>query len=84
MGLFDALKSLTNAIDGEYDRRVRTASLVKNYDPTGASHHHGSHGSSHDSHDTHEERLQGEGGATGDQQANAGPQVQGEEHHVKH
>ncbi|HEY0739459.1 MAG TPA: hypothetical protein VGD69_31335 [Herpetosiphonaceae bacterium] len=81
MGLFDALKSLADAVDGEYDRRVRTASLVKHYDPTGASHHHGSHGSSHD---VHEERLEGEGGVTGDLQSHAGPQVEGEEHHVRH
>ena len=72
MGLFDALKSFTNAVDSEYDRRVRTASLVKHYDPTGASHHHGSHGSTHD---VHEERLEGEGGVTGDLQTHAGPHV---------
>lgn len=28
------------AIEREYDRRIRAASLVKAYDPTGASHHH--------------------------------------------
>lgn len=81
MGLFDALKSFTNAVDGEYDRRVRTASLVKDYDPTGASHHHGAHGAAHD---VHEERLQGEGGVMGNLQSNAGPQVEGEAHHVRH
>ena len=75
MGLFDALKSFVNAVDGEYDRRVRTASLVKHYDTTGSSHHHGAHAVAHD---VHAERIQGEGGATGDQQANAGPQVEHE------
>jgi hypothetical protein len=81
MGLFDALKSFLNAVDSEYDRRVRTASLVKHYDPTGASHHH--HGSAHD---VHEERLEGEGGVTGDLQSHAGPQVQHEPaaHKVTH
>jgi hypothetical protein len=76
MGLFDALKSLANAVDAEYDRRVRTASLVKHYDPTGASHHH--HGGHSAAHDVHVERLEGEGGARGDLQSSAGPQVQHE------
>ncbi len=74
MGLFDALKSFVNAVDTEYDRRVRTASLVRHYDPTGASHHH--HGAHSAAHDVHVERLEGEGGMVGDLQANAGPQVQ--------
>ncbi len=39
MGLFDALKSFANAVNREYDRRVKAASNVKEYDPTGASHH---------------------------------------------
>ncbi len=74
MGLFDALKFFVHSIDTEYDRRVRAASLVKQYDPTGASHHHGAH---HDTEpDAHVERIQGEGGAVGGQQANAGPQLQ--------
>lgn len=42
MGLFDALKSFVNSVNHEYDRRIRAASLVKEYDPTGAS-HHGAH-----------------------------------------
>lgn len=70
MGLFDALKSFTNAVDAEYDRRIRQASLVKEYDPTGA-HHHGAH-----HHDTHAERLEGEGGAVGHLQSNAGPHLE--------
>lgn len=70
MGLFDALKSFANSVNTEYDRRIRGASLVKEYDPTGASHHHGAH------HDTHVERIEGEGGAVGHLQANAGPQLQ--------
>jgi hypothetical protein len=40
MGLFDALKEFVNAVNQEYDRRVKAASNVKDYDPTGA-HHHG-------------------------------------------
>lgn len=41
MGLFDALRTFTGAVNREYDRRVKAASNVKNYDPTGESHHHG-------------------------------------------
>lgn len=41
MGLLDSLRSFANAVDHEYDRRIKTASVIKNYDPTGASHHHG-------------------------------------------
>lgn len=75
MGLFDALKSFTRSVNAEYDRRIREASLVKEYDPTGAHHHHGAHDTHHD---THAERLQGEGGAVGQLQSNAGPQLNGE------
>lgn len=39
MGLWDALQALARSIDSEYDRRIRAASLVKGYDPSGASHH---------------------------------------------
>ena len=41
MGLFDALRAFTGAVNGEYDRRIKAASNIKNYDPTGESHHHG-------------------------------------------
>ena len=41
MGLFDSLKHFVNSVDAVYDRRIKAASLVKGYDPTGASHHHG-------------------------------------------
>lgn len=41
MGLFDALRTFTGAVNREYDRRVKAASNVREYDPTGASHHHG-------------------------------------------
>lgn len=41
MGLFDALKSFVDAVNHEYDRRVKAASNVKEYDPTGTLHHHG-------------------------------------------
>jgi hypothetical protein len=36
MSLF---RRFAEAVEHEYDRRVRAASLVKVYDPTGASHH---------------------------------------------
>lgn len=41
MGLFDALRAFTGAVNHEYDRRIKAASNIKNYDPTGESHHHG-------------------------------------------
>lgn len=73
MGLLDGLRAFVRSIDTEYDRRIRAASNVKEYKVGG----HGSHGT----HTTpreqaHEaERLAGEGGALGDLQANAGPQL---------
>jgi hypothetical protein len=39
MGLWDMFQALVRSIDAEYDRRIRAASLVKQYDSTGASHH---------------------------------------------
>lgn len=41
MGVLDALRAFAGAVNREYDRRVKAASNVKDYDPTGASHHHG-------------------------------------------
>jgi hypothetical protein len=38
MSLF---RRFAEAVETEYDRRIRAASLVKHYDPTGASHSHG-------------------------------------------
>lgn len=73
MGLLDSLTSFASAVNREYDRRIKAASLVKEYDPTGAAHHH--HGA-HSAHDTQVERIEGEGGAVGRQQANAGPHLQ--------
>ena len=79
MSWLDGLRAFVNAVDTEYDRRIRTASNVKEYHIGG----HGSHGH-HDSHDdgadnhTHAaevERLEGEGGALGELQANAGPHL---------
>jgi len=79
MGLFDSLKIFLRAVDTEYDRRIRAASNVKAY-------HAGGHGA-RDTHAVGEEhtnghtsmaeneRLQGEGGALGDLQSNAGPQL---------
>lgn len=43
MGLLDALRAFTGAVNREYDRRVKAASNVREYDPTGASHHHHGH-----------------------------------------
>ena len=79
MGLLDSLKVFVRAVETEYDRRIRAASNVKTY-----------HVGGHSVHDTHPagsvgangrpsaadiEHLQGEGGAVGGLQANAGPQV---------
>ena len=73
MGLLDALKSFANAVDKEYDRRVRAASNVKHYSVGG----HGTQ-NGHDAEPVplnEYRRLEGEGGALGDLQANAGPQL---------
>ena len=77
MGFFDSLRALVNSVDTEYDRRIRSASNVRQYNIGGhaghASHSHAGPQTGHD------DRLQGEGGALGDLQANAGPHL--EEHH---
>lgn len=39
MGLFEALKAFADAVNYEYERRIKAASNVKEYDPTGALHH---------------------------------------------
>jgi hypothetical protein len=39
MGFFDSLQAFVQSVEQEYDRRIRSASNVKQYDPTGASHH---------------------------------------------
>ncbi|CAA9278990.1 MAG: hypothetical protein AVDCRST_MAG26-3237 [uncultured Chloroflexia bacterium] len=80
MGWLDGLKALVSSIDTEYERRVRAASNVKRYNEGGHSAPgvHGAHGTpvAHDGHgDLPEQRLEGEGGALGHLQANAGPQV---------
>jgi hypothetical protein len=49
MGLLDALKNFTQSVETEYDRRIRSASNIKFYDPTGASHHH-DHAEIHNEH----------------------------------
>ena len=73
MGWLDGLKALVNSVDTEYDRRIRAASNVKQYKVGG----HGSYsGDGHAPAHKHEvERLEGEGGAVGCLQANAGPQL---------
>lgn len=77
MGVLDSLRYFARAVEREYDRRVKAASQVRSYDPTGASHHHG-HQLAHGEHDTHVERIQGEGGAVGELQSHAGPHLEGE------
>lgn len=72
MGFFDNIRALVNSVETEYDRRIRAASNVRQYQTGG----HGAHGEGHagheDGHSEHE-RQQGEGGALGDLQSNAGP-----------
>ena len=79
MGWLDGLKALANAIDTEYDRRIRTASNVKQYKVGGHGTHgsHGPHGGDGHAadHQNETERLQGEGGAVGALQSTAGPQL---------
>lgn len=73
MGLIDALKAFANSVDVEYDRRVRAASNVKQYSVGGHGTQNGhdvQHVPLNDS-----QRLEGEGGALGDLQSNAGPQL---------
>ena len=73
MGLLDTLKAFANAVDMEYDRRVRAASNVKHYRVGG----HGTQNGDDAQHVPLAEyqRLEGEGGAPGDLQAHAGPQL---------
>lgn len=42
-------RRFARAVETEYDRRIRAASLVRHYDPTGASHAHG-HVEAHNEH----------------------------------
>ena len=72
MGWLDGLKALVNAVDTEYDRRIRSASNVKAYG-VGSHAAHGAGAS-----EAHVERVQGEGGAVGPLQSNAGPHLEGE------
>ncbi len=39
MGLREALQAFARSIDAAYDRRIRAASLIKDYDPSGVAHH---------------------------------------------
>ena len=73
MGLLDALKGFAHSIDTECDRRIRAASNVKQYRIGG----HGTHGDDHVTRNE-AERLEGEGGALCELQANAGPQLNDE------
>ena len=70
MGWLDGLKALVNSVDTEYDRRIRSASNVKEYSVGG----HGE-AASH----AHVERIQGEGGAVGELQSHAGPHLEDDE-----
>lgn len=81
MGWLDGLKGLVNSVDTEYDRRIRAASNVKEYSVGGHSDHaahdgHTSHAKQHAHGDTIDQRLEGEGGALGHLQANAGPHLE--------
>ena len=78
MGWRDALKAFANAVDSEYDRRIRSASNVKAY-VIGGRHSHAGHGHAGELHGE-SERLAGEGGALGPLQANAGPHLEPVEH----
>ncbi len=79
MGLFDSLKGFLRAVDTEYDRRIRAASNVRVYHIGGHEARDtnavaGDHTNGHTS-PAEIERIQGEGGALGDLQSNAGPQL---------
>lgn len=74
MGWLDSLKSMVNAVDTEYDRRIRAASNVREYNIGGHAVHSGD--DHHDGHELENERLEGEGGMTGPLQSNAGPQTE--------
>lgn len=60
MGLFNSLRKFLSSVDDEYDRRIKTASNVKEYDPTGASHHH-AHVEVHNEHVESVETAHGNG-----------------------
>ena len=70
MGWLDALKAFVSSVDAEYDRRIKVASNVKTYHVGGHGTHGVQPGVSVQPHVV--ERLEGEGGATGELQANAG------------
>ena len=74
MGWLANLKSMVNAVDTEYDRRIRAASNVREYNSGGHAVHSG--GDHHAAHELEDERLEGEGGMTGPLQSNAGPQTE--------
>ena len=67
MGWLDSLKALARSVETEYDRRVRSASNVRQYSV-------GGHGDS--ATHAHVEREQGEGGAVGELQSHAGPHLE--------
>lgn len=73
MGWLDNLKSMVNAVDTEYDRRIRAASNVRKYNIGGHAVHAGD--DDQDGHELEDERLKGEGGMSGPLQSNAGPQT---------
>ena len=74
MGLFDNIRALVNSVETEYDRRIRAASNVRQYQIGGHSAHGDDHYAEHEDGHPEHERQQGEGGALGDLQSNAGPQ----------
>jgi hypothetical protein len=61
MNFFNSIRNFVSSVDDEYDRRIKSASNVKEYDPTGASHHHGHV----EVHNEHVERVEGPEGTNG-------------------
>jgi hypothetical protein len=55
MGIKDIWNGLIGAVDGEYDRRIKAASNVREYHPGGHGHGHG-HDEAHEHHDLPEEQ----------------------------
>ena len=82
MGLLDTLKAFVNAVDTEYDRRIRAASNVKQYRVGGHGAHDGHAGQRVNLNEYR--RLEGEGGALGELQANPGPHLHQAQGDVEH
>lgn len=74
MAWYDVFKQLSTAVEGEYDRRIRGASNIRDYHPEGHAHGHGHAVTAHDHAQIEEEAggsgtggaLQGAGGPSAD------------------